>query len=66
MGLARGQEEADWIAQGIDQGMDLGAQSAFAAADRFVFAGFFWLTPPALGYSAIPARFPLCQCRGVV
>ena len=25
MGLARGQEEADWIAQGIDQGMDFGA-----------------------------------------
>ena len=38
MGLARGQEEADWIAQGIDQGMDIGAQSAFAASDRLIFA----------------------------
>ena len=46
MGLARCQEEADWIAQGIDQGMDLGAQSAFAAPDRLVFAVFFWA--PAL------------------
>ena len=46
MRLARGQEEAEWIAQGIDQGVDLGAQSAFASPDRLVFAVFFWA--PAL------------------
>jgi len=41
MGLTRSQEEADGIAQGIDQGMDLGAQPAFAAADRLIRAVFF-------------------------
>ena len=41
MGLARRQEEADGIAQSIDQGVDLGAQAAFAAADRLIFAAFF-------------------------
>ena len=46
MGLARGQEEAEWIAQSVDQGMDLGAQPAFAAPDRLIFAVFFWA--PAL------------------
>src|SRR5215203_3888763 len=46
MGLARGQEEAEWIAESVDQGMDLGAQSAFAAPDRLILAVFFWA--PAL------------------
>ena len=46
MGLARRQEEGQRIAQGIDQRMDFGAQSAFAAPDRLVFAVFFWA--PAL------------------
>jgi len=46
MGLAWGQEEAEWIAESVDQGMDLGAQSAFAAPDRLIFAVFFWA--PAL------------------
>ena len=46
MGLARRQDEVQRIAQRIDQGMDLGAQSAFAAPDRLVFAVFFWA--PAL------------------
>ena len=46
MRLTAGQEEADWIAQGIDQGVDLGAQSTARAADRLVRAGFFWA--PAL------------------
>jgi hypothetical protein len=40
--LSRGECEAGRIAQGIDGRIDLGAQSAFAAADRFVLAGFFW------------------------
>ena len=44
--LATGQEEADWVAQCIDQGMDLGAQTAARAANRLVLAGFFWA--PAL------------------
>src|SRR5713101_52393 len=46
VGLAWCQKEGEWIAQGIDQGMDFGAQSAFAAPDRLVFAVFFWA--PAL------------------
>jgi hypothetical protein len=41
MNLARGQEEGQRIAERIDQGMDFGAQSAFAAPDRLVFAIFF-------------------------
>ena len=41
-----GQEEAEWIAERIDQCMDLGAQSAARAPDRLVLAGFFWA--PAL------------------
>ena len=41
MGLARRQQEGQRIAQGIDHGMDFGAQSAFAAPDRLVFAVFF-------------------------
>ena len=41
MRLTAGQEEADRIAKGVDQGMDLGAQSAARAADRLVLAGFF-------------------------
>lgn len=41
MGLPRGQEEGQWIAKGIDHGMDFRAQSAFAAPDRLVFAVFF-------------------------
>jgi hypothetical protein len=46
MGLAFGQEEAERIAESIDQGVDLGAQSAFAASDRLIFVVFFWA--PAL------------------
>ena len=46
MGLAWGQKEGDGIAQGVDQGMDFGAQPAFAAPDRLVFTVFFWA--PAL------------------
>jgi hypothetical protein len=46
VGLAAGQEEAKRIAERIDQGMDLGAQSATRAADRLVFPDFFWA--PAL------------------
>jgi len=41
MGLARRQYEAQRIAKGIDKGMDLCAQPAFAASDRLVFAVFF-------------------------
>ena len=39
--LAPGQEEADRVAKRIDEGMDLGAQSAARAPDRLVLAGFF-------------------------
>lgn len=46
MGLARCQDEAQRIAKRIDKGMNLGAQPAFAAPDRLVFAVFFWA--PAL------------------
>jgi hypothetical protein len=41
MGLPRSQEEGQRIAKSVDHGMDLGAQSAFAAPDRLVFAVCF-------------------------
>ncbi len=44
--LAAGQEKAGWVAERIDRGMDLGAQSAARAPDGLVLAGFFWA--PAL------------------
>ena len=40
-GLSGREREADRIAQSINRCIDLGAQSAFAAADCFVFASFF-------------------------
>ena len=46
MGLPRSQEEGQRISKGVDHGVDFGAQSAFAAPDRLVFAVFFWA--PAL------------------
>ena len=46
MCLPRSEQEADRVAERVDQGMDLGAQPAFAAADRLVFAIF--LGAPAL------------------
>jgi hypothetical protein len=44
--LTAGQEEADRIAERIDHGVDLGAQSTARAPDCLVFAGFFFA--PAL------------------
>ena len=44
--LAAGQVEADRVAKGIDQCVDLGAQSAARAPDCLVLTGFFWA--PAL------------------
>jgi hypothetical protein len=44
--LAASQEEAEWVAERVDQCVDLGAQSAARAPDRLVLAGFFWA--PAL------------------
>jgi hypothetical protein len=41
MGLPRSQEESQRISEGVDHGMDFGAQSAFAAPDRLIFAVFF-------------------------
>ena len=41
MSLPRSQEEGQRISKGVDHGMDFGAQSAFAAPDRLVFAVFF-------------------------
>lgn len=46
MGLSRRQQKPQRIAKGIDKCVNLGAQPAFAAPDRFVFARFFWA--PAL------------------
>jgi len=34
MGFARGQKEGEWIAQGVNQGVDFGAQPAMAGPDR--------------------------------
>ena len=42
--LAAGKEKADRIAEGVDQSVDLGAQSASGATDGLVFA-FFFLAP---------------------
>ena len=39
--LAAGKEKADRIAESVDQGVDLGAQSASRATDGLVFTGFF-------------------------
>jgi hypothetical protein len=41
MGLPRSQEESQRISEGVDHGMDFGAQSAFAAPDRLIFTVFF-------------------------
>jgi hypothetical protein len=41
MRLAGGQLEGYWVAEGIDHGMDLGAQPAFAAADCLIDMVFF-------------------------
>jgi hypothetical protein len=41
MDLAAGQMEANRIAEGIDQGVDFGAQPAARPPDRLVNAGFF-------------------------
>src|SRR5436305_15326528 len=50
MGLTWCEEEGNRIAQGVDQGMDFGAQSAFAAPNRLIFAVFF--LAPALCWCA--------------
>ena len=44
--LTTGEMKADQVAQGIDRGMNLGTQPAFAAADSLVGAPFF--SAPAL------------------
>ena len=41
VGLALRQDEAQRVAQRIDKRVNLGAQTAFAAPDRLVFAVFF-------------------------
>ena len=46
MCLASGQMEADRIAKGINQGVDLGAQSATRASDGLVLADFFFAPAP--------------------
>jgi hypothetical protein len=40
VGLSRGEQQFDRIAQGIDEGMDFGRQSSAGSADR-LFAVFF-------------------------
>jgi hypothetical protein len=45
-GLPRCQGEGDGVAQSIDQGMNLGRQSASGPSDRLILASFFWA--PAL------------------
>jgi len=44
MGLSRGQQEAQRIAERVDQSVDFGAQSALAASDRLIVI-FFWGAP---------------------
>ena len=45
-GLTSGEMKANRVAQGIDRGMNLGAQSAFTASDGLIGAPFF--SAPAL------------------
>jgi hypothetical protein len=40
MGLSWRQHQFDWIAQGINEGVDFGRQSAAGSTDR-LFAAFF-------------------------
>src|SRR5271169_1066185 len=42
MSLSAGQKEVDRVAERIEQGVDLGAQSTTRSPDRLVLAGFFW------------------------
>ena len=46
MRLTARKDKADRVAKGVDQGVDLGAQSSSRATDGLVLAGFFWA--PAL------------------
>ena len=46
MGFAWGQKETEWVAQGVNQRVDFGAQAAVAGPDRLVRTAFFWA--PAL------------------
>lgn len=46
MGLSWRQQKSQRVAQGVDKGVNLGAQPAFASPDRLVLACFFWA--PAL------------------
>src|SRR5215813_8057005 len=39
--LAWGQKEAQRVAEGVDESVDVGAQSTLAAAERLIFV-FFW------------------------
>ena len=41
MGLAWREQERERIAKGVDQGMNFGTQTAFAAPNRLIFAVFF-------------------------
>jgi len=47
--LTAGQEEADWVAQRVDQGVNLGAQSAARVPDRLVLSGFMDGPPLSIG-----------------
>ena len=62
-GLSGREREAGRIAQSIDRGIDLGAQSAFAAADGFVLAGFFGLRLSADGRARWSNRSSRIRCR---
>jgi hypothetical protein len=41
VGLAGGEDQADWQAVLVDDGVDLGAQSATRTTDGVIFAPFF-------------------------
>ena len=46
VGLSRGQQKSERIAEGIDQSMDFGGQPAAAKSDRLILV--FFLEAPAL------------------
>src|SRR5262249_55165368 len=51
MGLSRGQQEAQRIAERVDQSMDFGAQSALATANCLIIV-FFWVRRRCAGERA--------------
>jgi hypothetical protein len=61
--LAAGQEEVERVAQRVDPGVDLGAQSAARASDGLVLTVFFWRRHYADGRARRCCRSSRIRCR---